>query len=116
MTIALASLAPLAACSGKNGTGTGGQGGACAEQATAVRQIYAAEANAKASTDNDEGAALAADLLEANVHMILTDCETDPGTFVPCIGRSKSVADLERDCIQPLDDEGRVEGRQFGAK
>lgn len=102
------------ACKGRpdkttgNGAGTGGiaVAGACAELAGAVRDLYRTE-----TTGNPE---LDAEVLEANVHMVLADCSTDPERFAPCIRRARSIPLLERDCLIPLDDDGTVEGRRFG--
>lgn len=117
MTRALVIAAALALCApgckrgsdpgGGKASGTGGViAGPCAEVAGAVRELYRSE-----STGNPE---LDADVLEANVHMVLADCSSDPDRFAPCIRRAGSVAALERDCLIPLDDEGASEGRQFG--
>jgi hypothetical protein len=101
-----------AGCKGSANSGpTGGTGsgtaiaGACGEMAETVRALYRTE-----STGNPE---LDADLLDANVHMILTDCSTDPDKYTACIRRASTVDDLERDCLIPIDDEGAVEGRRF---
>ena len=51
--------------------------------------------------------------VDDNTHMILTDCRTDPARFLSCIKVATSVAELERNCTIPLDDEGTVEARQF---
>lgn len=48
-----------------------------------------------------------------NVQMILTDCKKNPARFVPCIKKATSVAQLEKQCVIPLDDAGRVEGEYF---
>lgn len=106
----IAALA-LATCKGGPGNGhAGGNPGSgispeCSDVAETVRGLYRSE-----STGNPE---LDADVLEANVHMVLSDCSTDPPRFTACIRRAGSVAELERDCVIPLDDEGNVEGRRF---
>lgn len=96
---------------GNTTTGGGNVGGGgninaeCGELADTVRRLYRGE-----TTGNPE---LDADLLEANVQMVLADCSTDPDKYVGCIRRSVSIAALERDCLIPLDDEGTVEAKQF---
>jgi hypothetical protein len=46
--------------------------------------------------------------------MVLTDCRGDPARFAPCLRAAVSVPQMERDCLVPLDDEGKVEGQAFG--
>jgi hypothetical protein len=82
----------------------------CTALAERVRAIYGAEAPAQADPDRR---ALEADLLDANVDMVLADCRQDPERALPCLERARAVADLERDCLIPLDDEGLVEGSRF---
>jgi hypothetical protein len=38
--------------------------------------------------------------------MVMNDCTKDPGKFVPCLAKVATVADLEKTCLVPLDDEG----------
>ncbi len=66
-----------------------------------------------ASKQGDKGADEA---IADNTAMILRDCRTNAAKFAPCIKAAADVATLERDCIIPLDDEGRVEGKAFGGK
>ncbi len=61
-----------------------------------------------------ESAELASDLLQANVDMVLADCRASPERVLPCVKSAAQVAQLERDCLIPLDDEGTVEGKRFG--
>ena len=102
----------LCACSGPGGKTTGGGAGTgtaiaapCAELTDSVRKLYASEQSGNPDLD--------ADLLEANVHMVLSDCSTAPDKFTACIRTADSIASLERDCLVPLDDKGTVEGRRF---
>jgi hypothetical protein len=48
--------------------------------------------------------------------MILGDCRKDPDRFVPCIRAATTVAQLESECVIPLDEAGTVEGAFFRAK
>jgi hypothetical protein len=114
----------LAACNGKSTAGTTGNTGntgntgitaaACDSHAGKVRQLYAAEARSKApAAEGDEARALREQEVEDNTHMILEDCRRQPAALVPCLERASSVAELERDCVIPLDDKGTVEGDYF---
>ncbi len=104
----------MGGCSGKNGTGSGsGSGsaptvGACDDVRSHVAALYQGEpVGAKVSKET------AAELVEANTHMVITDCERSPEEFLPCIRSATTVAVLEKDCTISLDDEGSVEGGQF---
>lgn len=46
-----------------------------------------------------------------NVHMVMSDCAKDPAHRVPCIASAQTVAELEKQCLIPLDEEG-TEGEQ----
>jgi len=106
------------ACSSKNGpTTTGGsqQGSGagsevsvvtpptnaktCDEVKPRVEQMYRAEAQAKEPKRVDEATA-------DNTAMAMKDCATDPAKFVPCLAKAPTVAELEKQCLIPLDDEG----------
>jgi hypothetical protein len=95
-------------------TGPGGGGSApppvtgvtkCDEVRGRVEQLYRGEAQAKEPKRVEDAVA-------DNTAMVLRDCATDPARFVPCIAAAKSVAELEKQCVVPLDDEGTEgEGR-----
>jgi hypothetical protein len=98
------------ACPSKQaaGPGSGSQGSnvaqvtgatTCADVRGRVEQLYRAEAMAKEPGRVDEAVA-------DNTAMVMSDCARDPATFVPCLAASPSVAELERTCIVPVDDEG----------
>jgi hypothetical protein len=38
--------------------------------------------------------------------MAMADCAKDPAKAVPCLAAVPSVAELEKHCLVPLDDEG----------
>jgi hypothetical protein len=112
MRSSLLLLAVLAAgaCPGKQAAGPGsgahGSGVApvtgattCADVRVRVEQLYRAEATAKEPGRIDEAVA-------DNTAMVMNDCARDPATFVPCIAAAPSVAELERTCLVPIDDEG----------
>jgi hypothetical protein len=113
MLVTCATLA--AACPSKPATngsgGTGGQGGSgsgapvvtnaktCADVKAKVEQLYRAEAQAK---EPKRVEAAVAD----NTTMVMNDCNKDPAWYVPCIAQAQSIAELEKNCVVPLDDEG----------
>lgn len=89
-------------------TGTGGTGSGSGTVVTAttcdgvkarVEELYRAEAQTKEPKRVDDAVA-------DNTQMVMTDCAKDPGKFAPCIARASSVAQLEKECLVPLDDEG----------
>jgi hypothetical protein len=110
-------LVVACACSSKNGPTTGGsqQGSGagsevavvtppsnaktCDEVKSRIEQMYRAEAQAKEPKRVDEAAA-------DNTAMVMKDCATDPAKFVPCLAKAPTVAELEKSCLIPLDDEG----------
>lgn len=88
------------------GSGAVGSGGTaqpaantCDGAKARVEQLYRAEAQAKEPKRVDEAVA-------DNTAMVMADCAKDPAKFVPCINAAKSVADLEKQCLVPIDDEG----------
>lgn len=50
------------------------------------------------------------DLVADNTAMVMRDCKKDPGLVVPCADRVGSVADLEKQCLIPLNPDG-TEGK-----
>jgi hypothetical protein len=117
MKVWLALVAAVAAsCSSTHGTGAGsGSVGSgppavhattCDEVKPRVEQLYRAEAQAKEPKRVDEAVA-------DNTAMVMKDCAKDPGKTVPCLARAGSVAELEKQCLIPLDDEG-TEGEALG--
>ena len=82
-----------------------------------VSALYEEQARAEASPDDsEETRALRAEIVEDNTHRVMVDCKTDPARFAPCIEDAASAAQMERECLIPLDDEGTVEGKVFGGK
>ena len=41
-----------------------------------------------------------------NTTMIMNDCVRDPGRLAPCLASTPSVAQMEQECVIPIDDEG----------
>ncbi|MEM9492720.1 MAG: hypothetical protein AAGC55_26465 [Myxococcota bacterium] len=50
-----------------------------------------------------------------DTEMALADCRRQPQRVVPCLRGAQSAAELEQRCLIALDDEGTIEGAQFGA-
>jgi hypothetical protein len=113
-------VASIASCSSTHGTGPGSgsigpppgpppppvSATTCDQVKPRVEQLYRAEAQAKEPKRVDESVA-------DNTAMVMKDCAKDPGKTVPCLGRAASVAELEKQCLIPLDDEG-TEGEALG--
>lgn len=120
VTMALVALS-LAACNcgaksggGQVGNGGGGDPGACDAHADRVQKLYARAAAAAATPDEKpEAATLRGQEVADNTAMVLADCRKMPDRFAPCLARAASVEQMERDCLVPLDDEGKVEGSYF---
>lgn len=105
----------LVACGSKHassgGTGSAGEGGppvvadakTCDDVRARVEQLYRAEA--ERNTQGRDPARVE-EAVADNTAMVMTDCQTDPARFVPCIASVPTVAELERTCVIPLDDEG----------
>jgi hypothetical protein len=100
------------ACSSTHGTGPSGGGSGvgsgppvtsdaktCADVKPRVEQMYRAEAQVKEPKRVDEAVA-------DNTTMVMNDCAKDPGKAVPCLASAGSIAELEKQCLVPLDDEG----------
>jgi hypothetical protein len=64
-----------------------------------MQDLYRAEAQQKEPKRVDEAVA-------DNTQMVMNDCAKDPDKTVPCLAKAGSVAELEKDCLIPLDDEG----------
>jgi len=64
-----------------------------------IEALYRAEAQAKEPKRVEEAVA-------DNTAMVLKDCAKQPDKAVPCLGRVTTVAELEKDCLIPLDPEG----------
>lgn len=103
----------LAACPGRPATnGSSGQAGsgggsapvvanakACDDVKAKVEALYRAEAQDKEPTRVEAAVA-------DNTTMVMNDCVKDPATFVPCLAKAQSIAEIEKNCLVPLDDEG----------
>ncbi len=83
----------------------GGSGSAPAVTATCdgmkakVAELYRAEAQAKEPKRVDDAVA-------DNTAMVMTDCAKDPARVAACLDKAQTVADIEKQCLAPLDEEG----------
>lgn len=101
----------LGGCPGKGGQGGAGNGGGGAGSGTGtaatscdglrakIEAMYRAEAQAREPRRVEEAVA-------DNTTMVLNDCAKDPTTVVACVHSVGTVAELERRCLAPLDDDG----------
>ena len=64
-----------------------------------VEALYRGEAQQKEPTRVEEA-------VSDNTTMVMNDCTKDPGKLVPCLAKVATVAELEKTCLIPLDDEG----------
>jgi hypothetical protein len=114
---ALAVMVALCACSSTHGTGpgsgsTGGSAGtgvgsappvanakSCDDIKARVEQMYRGEAHVKEPKRVEQAVA-------DNTTMVMNDCAKDPAKAVPCLAKAGSVAELEKQCLIQLDDEG----------
>lgn len=71
----------------------------CDDVKPRVETLYRAEAQVREPRRVDESVA-------DNTAMVMADCAKDPAKFVPCLASAATVADLEKQCLVPLDDEG----------
>lgn len=112
-------------CKSKGGTTGTGNGNAddagvdgppvdpkvCDESRSHIETLYTSEMPDLTGAEADK-IALEKQIVADNVDMMLVDCRKNPRRFAPCLKSAVSVAQMERDCLIPLDDEGR-EGTQF---
>jgi len=98
------------ACSSKQpptttGSGNGGSGGVeatgCEGARAKVEALYRAEATA-----NKEPADKIAESVSDNTTMVMNDCAKQPDKTVACINKVSTSAELEKQCLIPLDNEG----------
>jgi hypothetical protein len=64
-----------------------------------VEGLYRAEAQQKDPKRVDDAVA-------DNTTMVMNDCAKDPAKFVPCLNKAGTIAEIEKQCLVPLDDEG----------
>lgn len=82
------------------GTGSGGGSAAgCEGLRPKLEQLYRAEAQRQDPKRVEEATA-------DNTTMVLNDCAKAPDRVIRCVNAATSVAELEKQCVLPLDDEG----------
>ena len=90
-----------------SGSGTGSGSGLIVATSTAttcdgvkprVEAMYRSEAQQKEPKRVDEA-------VSDNVTMVMNDCAKDP-KLVACLAKVATIAELEKTCLIPLDDEG----------
>ena len=110
------------ACPSKQAGGPAGSGGSgssvtatepvkvdassCAGVRAKVEALYRAEAQQKEPKRIDDAVA-------DNTAMVMADCAKAPAKIAPCIAGATSVAELEKACLVPVDEEGS-EGDALG--
>ncbi|MCP4445454.1 MAG: hypothetical protein GY811_08945 [Myxococcales bacterium] len=114
---ALESVLLLFACGhskspvGPQSSDDGGQATSCESLIRRTTEIYE-----RAALDEALVANLHADFVAANLHMVMVDCHAAPASVIACVNAAENAADLENDCLAPLDDSGEVEGTFFSTK
>ena len=78
----------------------------CAGVRAKVEALYRAEAQQKEPKRVDDAVA-------DNTAMVMADCAKAPAKIAPCIAGATSVAELEKACLVPVDEEGS-EGDALG--
>lgn len=106
-------------CKSKGRTTTGNKPGtdpaACDGVRDRVHGLYAAAAPAPPD-ESPEAAKLRQQEVADNTEMVMVDCRREPARVAPCAEKAPSVQALERDCLLPLDDDGKAEGDYFRAR
>jgi hypothetical protein len=64
-----------------------------------VEAMYRAEGQQREPKRVDE-------YVSDNTTMIMNDCVTNPAKLAPCLAAAATVAQMEQECVIPLDDEG----------
>ena len=96
------------ACSSKqapvttgSGTGTPPAAATCSGAQPKIEQLYRDEATAK-----QEAPERVAEAVADNTAMVMAECAQAPDRVAPCAMRVATAAELEKQCLAPLDDEG----------
>ena len=85
--------APVTTGSGSGSAAPPVQAASCDPIRAHVEQLYRAEIQRD-------------DLVADNVAMVMKDCKKQPDRVAACAGNAKTVAELEKSCLIPLDPEG----------
>ena len=89
--------------------------GAAAAACESIAETGAAHYE-KAAEKERIAEAMRAEFVEANLHMLMVDCRAHPSTVIPCVAAAGSAAQIEEQCLSPLDEAGDVEGKYFSRK
>jgi len=81
------------------GSGAATAAASCEDLRHKVEQLYRAEAEVAEPRRVDDATA-------DNTAMVMTECAKDRARVVPCLDRSRTIAEIEKQCLAPLDDEG----------
>ncbi len=101
------------ACPSKQAVGPGSAGSAaatagnpttCADVRPKVEALYRADAQQREPKRVEDAVA-------DNTQMVMNDCAKDTARIVPCVAKASTAAELEKQCLIPLDEEG-TEGEQ----
>ena len=88
---------------GGGSSSSGGAGGGAARLCDDIRpkveRLYRAEAEVKDPKRVEEAVA-------DNTTMVMNDCAKAPARVAGCVNGASSIAELEKKCLAPLDDEG----------
>ncbi len=103
-SLALVALVACACPSKQAATPGAGSGSAapahaptsCADVRPKVEQLYRADAQQREPKRVDEAMA-------DNTQMVMADCAKDPARTVPCLAKAETIAELEKQCLIPLD-------------
>ena len=82
-----------------SGSATAPVATSCDAQRARVEALYRAEAQAKEPTRVEEATA-------DNTAMVMKDCAKQPDKASACLAKVATVAELEKQCLIPLDPEG----------
>jgi hypothetical protein len=101
--IALLALVACA-CPSKSSQGPGSgsavvTGNGCDGIRAKVESLYRTEAQQKEPKRVDEAVA-------DNTAMVMTDCAKEPDKVAPCVAKAETIAEIEKSCLIPIDEEG----------
>lgn len=107
--LAAATSAACASNSGGTSEPVAGDGPGCDRYRHKLERLYRLE-----DTGDQTGRELRAEIVDANVHMVLGDCRRQPARVMACLETADTIEIIESRCVIPLDDRGETEARQLG--
>jgi hypothetical protein len=105
MRILLVLVLVACACPSKSSQGPGSgsappvTGTGCDGIRARLESLYRAEAQQKEPKRVDEAVA-------DNTAMVMSDCAKAPDKVAPCVAKADTVAEIEKSCLIPIDEEG----------